>query len=235
MTIRHVGSAITTALLACAAAAVAPGDGRAQEANVLPDNRENITLVGCFQKEEAKNHERFVLVNPTIGPVASVPDGSCNATPGGAAPGMPNMDVVRLERVRSINKALLYPWNLGRVVEVTGDLRREPSKSNGTREIHVKSFAFVPVAPPRAAKVIVAPAPEPEPEYVPAPQVSAAPPAPQIAAVAPMEQPVGTTGIKHHHRLPKTASTLSLTGLLGLLSLAAGLSLRAFGRRTLAR
>jgi LPXTG-motif cell wall-anchored protein len=46
------------------------------------------------------------------------------------------------------------------------------------------------------------------------------------------EQPVGTTGTRRS-ALPKTASSLPLVGLIGLMSLAGGLTLHVFGRRRL--
>jgi LPXTG-motif cell wall-anchored protein len=47
-------------------------------------------------------------------------------------------------------------------------------------------------------------------------------------------QPVATTGTRRRV-LPKTASSLPLVGLIGLMSLAGGLTLHVFGRRRLGR
>jgi LPXTG-motif cell wall-anchored protein len=49
-----------------------------------------------------------------------------------------------------------------------------------------------------------------------------------------VEQPVGTTGTVRS-ALPKTASSLPLVGLIGLMSLAGGLTLHVFGRRRVGR
>jgi LPXTG-motif cell wall-anchored protein len=46
-------------------------------------------------------------------------------------------------------------------------------------------------------------------------------------------EPVATAGVKKH--LPKTATSLPLFGLIGFLSLAAGLVLRLVTRRSLAQ
>jgi hypothetical protein len=105
-----------------------------------------------------------------------------------------------------------------------------------------------------SAEVSVAPAPEPEPAAVaeaPAPEPAPAPaavaeaparapePAPvveesRIAAQAPAPapepapRPVGTSGQVASDELPRTASPLALSGLLGLLSLAGAAGIRLF-------
>jgi hypothetical protein len=75
--------------------------------------------------------------------------------------------------------------------------------------------------PPVAA---APPAPAPEPEPAPAPEQQAAAPAPEAPA-APVEE--GRVA----RELPRSASPLPLTGLIGLLSLAAGAGLRRLRRR----
>jgi LPXTG-motif cell wall-anchored protein len=89
--------------------------------------------------------------------------------------------------------------------------------------VHVKSFSLVPVViPPKAAEVIIQQAP---------PTVEAPAPAPQIAeaAPAPEPQPVPTSGVRK--RLPKTATSVPLFGLIGLLSIGGGFALQLFNRR----
>ena len=66
--------------------------------------------------------------------------------------------------------------------------------------------------------------PEPAPAFVEERQVAAAP-APQ-AEPAPEPRALGTSG--QADELPRTASPLALTGLLGLLSLAGAAGIRAF-------
>ena len=97
------------------------------------------------------------------------------------------------------------------------------------RELEVADASEVPVVPPKVAEVMLPPAPAPEP-YVP-PAAAAPEATPPPAAAAP-ETPIATTGVmeKKHKRLPRTASQLPLTGLMGLLALTGGLALH-FRRR----
>jgi hypothetical protein len=76
-------------------------------------------------------------------------------------------------------------------------------------------------APPVAA---AAPPPAPEPEPAPAPEQQAAAPAPEAPA-APVEEG------RIAQQLPRSASPLPLTGLIGFLSLAAGAGIRMLRRR----
>jgi hypothetical protein len=111
----------------------------------------------------------------------------------------------------------------GRWMIIDGRLESQ-HKVHKDREIHVKSFRPVPVVVPRAAEVIAIPAP-----FVEAP--TPAPPAAVVEVIIP--EPVATAGVKKH--LPKTATSLPLFGLIGFLSLAAGLGLRLVTRRSLAQ
>ena len=87
----------------------------------------------------------------------------------------------------------------------------------------VAEVAVAPAQPePAPAIVAEAPAPAPAPEPAPAPVVEE-----RQAAAAPAEAPraVGTSG---QDELPRTASPLALSGLMGLLSLAGAAGLRLF-------
>jgi hypothetical protein len=217
MTIRHV-RVITASLLTCGLAAFAPTNGRAQDATALPAEKGEATLVGCFLQENINNHDRYVLVNPTLGSAASVPEARCSAN------GFNSM--VKLERIK---KRHLNVVNVGQMIEVTGKLEKWHQGDNDAdniREMHVADVRVVPIVPPRTAEVIFTPVPTPEPP-------AAAPaPAPTITP-APEPAPTGTTGVieKKHKRLPKSASSMPLIGLLGLVALGSGLTMLAERRR----
>jgi hypothetical protein len=69
----------------------------------------------------------------------------------------------------------------------------------------------------------------------PAPQIAEAAPAPPpVYTPAPQPAPVATTG-EVRKELPKSGTQLPLVGLIGLLSLAAGLTLHLFGGVRLGR
>jgi hypothetical protein len=114
---------------------------------------------------------------------------------------------------------------VGRWLQVTGRVGKAYDEHpNRIRKLDISSAMFVPVVIPRAAEVIIVPPPIARAEPV-------APVAPQMAPRM-EEQPVGTTGTRRS-ALPKTASSLPLVGLIGLMSLAGGLTLHVFGRRRL--
>ena len=122
-----------------------------------------------------------------------------------------------------VKKSGLNKTMLGRYVQVSGTMGDEyPKHPDRLRKVKVESAAIPPVVPPPVAVVR-------ETETIVQPAPVAPPP-----AVMPIEQPVGTTGIMRKH-LPKTASSLPLVGLIGLMSLMAGLTLHLFGRRSLGR
>ena len=87
------------------------------------------------------------------------------------------------------------------------------------------------VSQPEPAPVAAAAEPEPAPATV-----AAAEPEPAPATDRAADQPVGTSGIQDNRpesvdaraELPRTASPLALSGLIGLLSLAGALGLRTF-------
>ena len=227
MTIRHY-QAVTAGLLACGVLAFAPATAGAQDNHVLPlEKTSEATLTGCFLRETVGNHERYVLTNPIVGSVASVPDGNCTSSG----------QVVKLERIK---KRTLDVINVGTYVTVTGELEKAHGSHNQCqcpvednkhlREFEVDDASEVPVVPPRIAEVIM-PAPTPAP--APMPSVTAPEPAPPVAAAPETPAPIGTTGVKEkkHKRLPRTASQLPLTGLMGLLTLTGGLALHVRRRQ----
>jgi hypothetical protein len=185
MNIRLLPASITVGLLTCGVAAFAPANGSPQTA--LPDYNTHITLTGCFLHEtiieKGKQEEAYVLVRPTIGPVASVPHATCTSRGTDQA--------IELEGVKEHH---LDSSMLGRWIEVTGKLEKFENALE-LRDMNVKSFREVPVVPQRAE-------------------------------VAPKALPVGTTG-----ELPRTASSLPLTGLIGVIAFAGALALRRFACR----
>jgi hypothetical protein len=181
-----------------------------QAQDVLPAEGGMITLVGCFLPA-GNHHSKYVLAKPIIGSVVSVTDGTCSGP----------IDETAVE-LKDTGDRHLGEGMLNHVIEVTGRLEKLEGSATTTdrdlREVHVKSFRPVPVVIPTPA------APPPEVRYMPAPQPQAAiPPLPD-------EKPVATTGTVPPE-LPKTASSLPLSGLLTLLSLSGALSLRLVGRR----
>ena len=102
------------------------------------------------------------------------------------------------------------------------DLSPAPEPIAQVAEPVAEAAAAVAEAPAALAEAVT-PAPEPAPQPVEERQIAAA--APQ-AAPAPEPRAVGTSG--QADELPRTASPLALTGLLGLLSLAGAAAIRAF-------
>jgi hypothetical protein len=66
--------------LVCGLEAIAPANGWAQQAIDLPQERGPITLWGCFQQQQIKNHDKVVLANPTLGGAVSVPSATCTTS-----------------------------------------------------------------------------------------------------------------------------------------------------------
>jgi hypothetical protein len=205
MTTRHVRSALTASLLTLTAVALAPATGLAQNAqNAIPEEGGMITMVGCFVQGQIKDHETLVLVRPIVGSVESVADASCALNPGDVP--------VKLQDLKQVG---LDEGMTGRWIEITGRLEGD-HRSDGIREVHVKSFRPVPVVPPRVAEVVSPPAAIESPAPVAAPPIAE-------AAPEPAPQPVATTG--ERTELPQTATSLPLVGLIGFLSLSAAFGL----------
>jgi hypothetical protein len=208
MNVQRLRRVLTVTLTVCGAAAMM--SPRVQAQDVLPAEGGMITLVGCFLPS-GNHHSKYVLAKPIIGSVVSVTDGTCSAP----------IDETAVE-LKDTGDRHLGEGMLNHLIEVTGRLEKLDASATTTdrdlREVHVKSFRPVPVVIPTPA------APPPEVRYMPAPQPRAAiPPLPD-------EKPVATTGTVPPE-LPKTASSLPLSGLLTLLSLSGALSLRLVGRR----
>jgi len=129
-------------------------------------------------------------------------------------------------RVRDLKQAQLGNAQTGRFVTIAGRLRQ--STSQGLRQLRARTFALVPVVvPPPQVAVIMMPAPAPVAEAAPTP-------APEIAQAEPEPAPVATTGEYKPRRkhLPKTATSVPLLGLIGLLSITGGFGLMLFNRRS---
>jgi len=191
--------------------AIAPTPGRAQIA--LPEKGGEVTLVGCFQRGIVEHgKEKFVITSPTTEPVNSVTESTCSASG-------------QMVRLHDLHRVGLDESMLGRWIEISGRLEGNDPYPE-IKEVHLKSFRVIPVVPPPVA---AAPAPIPQ-------IAEAAPVAPPYVAPAPVPAPapVATTGTVRTE-LPKSGTQLPLVGLIGLVSLAAGLTLRLFGGPSLGR
>jgi len=209
MTTRHVVRTVAATVLTFGMVALGAKTGRAQNTAAIPEEGGQITMVGCFTTGTIKDHERFVLAKPIVGSVASVPEPTCTASS--------SDQIIKLQDLKQVK---MGDAQLGRWVEIHGRLEGN-HRADAIREVHVKSFALVPVVvpAPKVAEVII----QQQAPYV-APE-----PAPQVAEVAPEPAPVATTG--ERKALPKTATSLPLFGLIGFISLAGGFALHLFARR----
>jgi hypothetical protein len=254
MKTQHVFSASAAAVLVVSMAAFAqtpqsasPSTQAGQQSTTQASRQPEtpVTLVGCVMRETDYRKstdsgkggpvgtglgrgDEFVLVNATKasgGDSSAAPADCSSATPTGAA----------YELSGSREKDLAQ--YVGRPVEISGTLKEakteagpagEPKPTGGVDplkqdlklfEVDIASFRPLPAGQSAAANPPAAQAPSPAapaaqppaPEPQPAP---ATPPSQQSASAAPREN------------LPRTASPLPLTALLGLLSLASGLVLR---------
>ena len=194
MTTRHGRALIAASLIAIGTDALAPSTHA--QAQTLPQQGGDITIVGCFVRGMVKSHARYVLVRPIVGSVESVPDASCASIPGD--------EVIKLQ---DLSQAGLDQMMLGRWLEISGRLEGN-HRSDGVREVHVKSFRALPVVPPRVAERV----------SPPSPAIETPPVAPATgSAIAPA--PLATTGVRTE--LPRTATSLPLVGLIGFVSFSA--------------
>jgi hypothetical protein len=201
----------TVVVFALGVVTAGPAYAQRRDGSLLPqDQSAVVTAVGCLVRGDAVrggSKDKYVLARVRKGPAASVPEASCTVDPGADALTVDNPE-----------KGKITDAALGRWVEISGRLERETDKNpDNLRELDVASFRVVPVVVPTAA---AAPAPAPRP----APAAAAPSPAPQPPAVAP---PAPAAAAAPAPSLPKTASPIPAIGLAGLLSLAAGLVLRA--------
>jgi hypothetical protein len=210
MTNRHVRSPLIASALALGLVTLAPALARAQDISTLPQTGGLITLVGCFWRGEVKGQGKYVLVKPIVGTIASVNEASCSAGP--------TDQVIKLQDLSQVH---LDHGMVGQWLEITGRLESSHS-SDGIREVHVKSFKPVPVVPRRVTATTPAPPPIAKFTPVPAPE-----PIPQ--PVVEQRQPVATAGVRTE--LPRTATSLPLFGLIGFVSLGAGLFVHLLNRR----
>jgi hypothetical protein len=196
MTLRSMSGALIASVLTFGLS-IAPAHAQRDASLLPPDQSGVITVAGCLQMG-GKDGDKFILAQPQLGPVANAATETCNATIDHRALEVEDADD------NGINQSMVGRW-----VEINGKLERETSDNpENLRELSVRSFRLVPVAPPRAEAI--APAPVPVPVETPAPPV-----------------PVATTG-QVEPTLPRTASPVAAIGLLGLLSLAGGLGFLAF-------
>lgn len=208
MAIRHQAGVIAGVLLTCGISTFAPAIVHAQQsAFPMPEKGSIVTVAGCFGYVD---HDHYVLASPTMDTVRSVPDATCAITG----------PMIKLKNVKNsgLNKQMV-----GRYLEVSGKVGSEYDEHpDRIRNLHLKSYRFIPVERV-VTKVIMIPSP---------PVARVEPVAPVAPQMAPRmeQQPVGTTGTMRRV-LPKTASSLPLVGLIGLMSLAGGLTLHVFGRR----
>jgi hypothetical protein len=214
MTLRYMSVALTVIVLSCGVLTVDPAHAQTRDASLLPPEQSGvITVAGCLQLG-GKNGDRFLLANPKLGPIANVPDETCDATVDDRT-----LDL-QYTAQHGINRSMLGHW-----VEINGRLEKETDTDlTNLREMEVRSFRMVPVIP----RPIIAPRAEAAPAPVPRPQAEQQPVTlPAEATAPPEERPIGTTGVAET-TLPKTSSLLPTIGLLGLLSLAGGLGLRSY-------
>jgi hypothetical protein len=183
----------------------------ARDASLLPPDESGvITVAGCLRA--GPNHgsdDGYVLATPRRGPIAGVPEGKCIGA----------IDDRAVELDHSVTRGIDDSM-LGRWIEVTGKLEKETSDDpDNLREMYVDSFRMVPVIPRRAEAASTIVSPEQ------AEQQPATPPAETMARME--ESAVEATA--SFRALPNTATGLPAIGLLGLLSLGAGLVLHFRG------
>jgi hypothetical protein len=246
MSIRHAYSVIAAGLLACSV--VTFGHAReATAAGILGSDKKNrtpVTLVGCIQREKDYRAQHnsgrgqfglgneYVLLDARPGPVDDQTQAEADCT---------NLGNGRAYELKGNMESRLEPF-VNQRIEITGML--EPAKSRlevGTSgnvdavrptggpwnpqgydlklfEVRVHSFREIPIRPEPPQVSIAVPA-------LPPPAPAPAPPEVREEVAIVEETPAVPA------QLPKTASPLALTGLLGLLSLGGAFGLRTWRRQ----
>jgi hypothetical protein len=215
MTLRCVSGALTAGALTCATPMAGTAQAQTRDASLLPPDQSGIvTVAGCLKRgEKDGDKEKYILATPKLGPIANVPIGTCEG------PADYRMLELKDAEANGVNAGMIGRW-----VEINGELERETdSDLTNLRELEVRSARVVPVLPPPRAEVR-------PPTPAPASASASAPPPAAPPAAAPEPAPVATTG-EVAQELPRTASFVPAAGLLGLLSLAAGLGLRTYRTR----
>lgn len=234
------GAAIVLAMAIAALAQSAPQPSPAAQANRQQETP--VTLVGCLMRETEYRKandagkggalgtgvgggNEFVLVNASRITAGLPPSNSeCSTASGGEA-----------YELTGNREKELEPF-VGRRVEITGMVKEAKigQTAEGTTrptggfdpirqdlklfEVEVASFR----EPPSGQRAAVTPS-SPAPRQAAPPPASVAPVAPP-AAPQPEPRPGASTAPRE--TLPRTASSLPLVGLIGLVSLASGLRLR---------
>jgi len=206
MNIRLSRRVLIAGLLTCGISVVAPGAVRAQGTTLTAERGGPITIVGCLQQEQIGDKEKYILAKPVQGRDVTVGEPSCSVTD--------TSDAVVLKDVYEHH---LDKWPTGRWMMITG--RLEGMEHNPERrELHVKSYRLPDVKVPIAAFAL-----PPDPGTIAA---KVEPLVFENVEVAEVTVPVATAGVRPE--LPTTSTALPLVGLIGLLALGGGLTLRLF-------
>ena len=215
MALRYLGAAMTVAIITCGVT-METAYGQVRDGGILPQAQSGVvTVAGCLLRGDqvrGGKSDKFVLANPMRGPVDSVSEAGCTADAGANALVLDNP-----------NKGKVTDAMIGRVIEISGRLERETDTDpDNLRELDVATARVVPVVPPRVA---AAPAPAPA-----SPIPEAAPIAEPEPEPEPAPTPVATSG-QAPTTLPRTASGLPASGLMGLLALAGAVTIRTLRSR----
>src|SRR5215204_1356482 len=82
MVFRNLCGAMTGIALTCGVVSVGPAYAQLRDGGLLPPDQSGmVTAVGCFLRGD-KDGKKYVLANPTRGPVNSVPEAECSAAAG---------------------------------------------------------------------------------------------------------------------------------------------------------
>jgi len=196
---------VIAGLLTCGISVVAPVAARAQGTTLTAEEGGPITIVGCLQMEQMKDKEKYILANPVQGRDVTVAQATCSVT-----------DTSNAVVLKDVYEHHLDRWPTGNYVMITGRLEgteHNPKEPTERRELHVKSYRAPGITPPAVAFALP---PDPGPVAVVIEPLTF-----EGVPVA----PVATSGVLRVE-LPKTATALPLVGLIGLLALAGGLTIR---------